>query len=238
VVGPSCKQRLQAVRVLCWVHSCFSHARSLQRTVLQSQGTLVCYPCMIQAARKPRRGNLSIRKLRKIIGRTQAEFAALVGVSTDTVISWENGRNRLSSEKAQCIHVATGARSEELVEGHGQVCSVDLSPYCSADFKDWHNTYLGATDEVRADYFCKQASIFLWLLFHAAAEPGPGKLKNRLPAVWGSFLQWADRTAENCRLKPQIKALRSKHKDWLKDQSTEAHARLVRGGAKTRIFRA
>lgn len=165
------------------------------------------------------------------------EFAALVGVSTHTVVSWENGRNRLNAEKARSIHVATGARAEELLEGNGQVMNMDGSPYSVTDFNDWHRTYLGATDEVRAEYFSKQASIFLWLLFHAAAEPGAGRLKNRLPAVWISFLEWADQTAENCRLKPQIKQLRCKHKRWLQDQSAQAHGILDHKNRKFRELR-
>jgi transcriptional regulator with XRE-family HTH domain len=181
---------------------------------------------MIQDRRKRDRRNRSLVALRKIIHRTQAQFAALVGVSTDTVVSWENGRNRLTAEKARAIHVATGARTPELLKGQGKVKNMDRLPYSLADFDAWHRTYLGSTDESRADYFSQQAYIHVWLLFHAAAKPGAGKLKQRLPAVWISFLEWADQIAENCQLKRQIKEVQSKHKRWLKHQSAKAHAML------------
>jgi transcriptional regulator with XRE-family HTH domain len=183
---------------------------------------------MIQARQKRREGNASLRQLRTIVGRTQAEFAALVGVSTDTVISWENGRNRLSAAKARSIHMATGARATELLEGKGQVRNMSGAPFSAEDFQNWHDTYLEATDAVRAEYFAKEGSIFLWLLFQAAAKPGPGKLKNRLPAIWISFLEWAEETADNCRLRPEIKAVQNKHRQELKEKSAEAQAILAR----------
>jgi DNA-binding transcriptional regulator YiaG len=202
---------------------------------LTSQHELVFSSCMIQAVRRKASANSCIRKLRQILGRSQVAFAALVGVSTDTVISWENGRNQLSREKARCIHVATGVRIAELLEGKGQLRNMDGAPYVLADFNEWHRTYLGVTDPTRAEYFAKQGFITLWLLFHAAAVPGPGKIKNRLPAVWISFQEWAEQAADNGQLKPQIKALLKAHKQgWLRKQSAQAHAILDRDRAQTR----
>ena len=45
---------------------------------------------------KPLQPNQAVRALRKIIGLTQAEFAVMLGVSKDAVVSWEIGRNELS----------------------------------------------------------------------------------------------------------------------------------------------
>jgi len=175
---------------------------------------------------KKRRQNLSLKALRKVIDRTQTTFAAMVGVSTDTVISWENGRNRLTPDKARLIHMATGARPAELVDGKGKVFNEDGAPYAVEDFKRWHETYLIAPDMTKAEYFYRQGSITLFLLFQAAAKPGSGKLKNRLPAVWGSFLQWAERASVDFKLKSQIGEVRNKHKARLRELSAKAHANV------------
>jgi transcriptional regulator with XRE-family HTH domain len=172
---------------------------------------------MIQARKNPKGGspNLSLKALRSAIGRSQSDFAAMLGVSTDTIISWENGRNRLTKEKARLIHVSTGARSAELLEGKGRVLNEDGQPYSAADFKRWHETYLDAPDDAKARYFHAQASRALWVLFMAAAKPSLGRLKNRLPGIWMSFLQWADEADENFRLKEQIEQVRREHKKEL-----------------------
>ena len=121
-----------------------------------------------------RKKNLSLKALRKTIGRTQVEFAAMVGVGTETIISWENGRNSLPPDKARLIHVATGSRSAELVDGKGKVMNEDGAEYSVEDFRRWHETYLVAPDEAKAEYFYRQGSITLFLLFRAAAKPGSG----------------------------------------------------------------
>ena len=150
----------------------------------------------------------------------------MVGVSPDTLISWENGRNKLPPEKARLIHMATGARPAEMVVGKGKVLNMSGQPYSAADFDLWQRTYLNAPDEKKAEYFHKQASIAIWLLFMAAAKPGAAKLKNRLPGVWGSFLQWAEEVPKTFKLKPQMDEVKQKNEQWLKKRAAQAHAVL------------
>jgi DNA-binding XRE family transcriptional regulator len=50
-----------------------------------------------------------VSELRKVIGKSQTQFAAMIGMSKDTVISVENERNRLSRNLAKRIEIATGA---------------------------------------------------------------------------------------------------------------------------------
>ena len=52
--------------------------------------------------------NEAVRALRKIIGLTQADFAVMIGVSKDAVVSWEIGRNELSATFARRIALVTG----------------------------------------------------------------------------------------------------------------------------------
>ena len=63
--------------------------------------------------------NRAIRELRNIIGRTQGEFAAMIGASKDAVASWETGRNRLSEPFAPRMAFATGVDAKALLRGRG-----------------------------------------------------------------------------------------------------------------------
>ena len=63
------------------------------------------------------RANEAIRQLRRIIGRTQGEFAAMIGASKDAVASWETGRNRLSRQFARRIAFATGVEEGAAARG-------------------------------------------------------------------------------------------------------------------------
>lgn len=150
----------------------------------------------------------------------------MVGVSADTLISWENGRNKLPPEKARLIHMATGARPAEMVAGKGKVLNMSGQPYSAGDFDLWQHTYLNAPDQKKAEYFHNQASIALWLLFMAAAKPGAAKLKNRLPGVWGSFVQWSEEALKTFKLKAQMDEIKANNMQWLKQQAAQAHAVL------------
>jgi DNA-binding transcriptional regulator YiaG len=48
---------------------------------------------------------VSIRSLRERFGESQPEFARRVGVSLDTVRSWEQGRRRPSATARQLLHL-------------------------------------------------------------------------------------------------------------------------------------
>ena len=59
----------------------------------------------------------NIRDVRKILGQTQGVFAATLGVSKDTVASWEIGRSNLSRSYARRMAFATGAEEAALLRG-------------------------------------------------------------------------------------------------------------------------
>lgn len=65
------------------------------------------------------RTNKAMKELRKIVGRTQGEFAAMIGASKDAVASWETGRNKLSRQFAWRIAFATRVGEEALLRGRG-----------------------------------------------------------------------------------------------------------------------
>jgi DNA-binding transcriptional regulator YiaG len=63
------------------------------------------------------RASKAMKALRKLIGRTQGEFAAMIGASKDAVANWETGRNRLSRPFARRIAFATGVEEGALLCG-------------------------------------------------------------------------------------------------------------------------
>ena len=92
--------------------------------------------------------NQAVRTLRKIIGLTQAEFAVLIGVSKDAVVTWETGRNELSETFARRIALATGVNGRMLRLGISEpICAADPHIYTKADFERHQQTELGMTAE-------------------------------------------------------------------------------------------
>jgi transcriptional regulator with XRE-family HTH domain len=153
------------------------------------------------------RPNKAIRELRKIIGRTQGEFAAMIGASKDAVVSWEAGRNKLSPQFARRMRFVTGVDEDVLLRGKGQLtCYVPFAghpPFTAATFEQHRSTYWGRSDEVAARQHLRNCADALGLLFAAAAQ-SQGRVRYRLPAVLDSFIQWCERTREDFQLEAQI----------------------------------
>jgi DNA-binding XRE family transcriptional regulator len=149
-----------------------------------------------------------IRKLRKIIGRTQGEFAAMIGASKDAVVSWENERNKLSATFARRIELATGVDGKLLLQG----VSVPLTGaglgeprvYAAGDFELHRKTEWGRSDEEGAARHFERCADALELLFRAAAKPAGGKIRFRLPGVVDSFIQWCEGTRKDFKLEGGI----------------------------------
>ncbi len=151
----------------------------------------------------------AIRELRKIIGQTQGEFAAMVGVSKDAVASWEIGRNNLSASLAHRIAYATGANQEELLSNRGPLttyvpCKGPPKPLTAETFEAHRKSYWGRSDEAAARLHLRHCTDALRLLFIAAAQPGRGNVRYRLPAVLDSFRAWCESTRADFQLDPEI----------------------------------
>jgi transcriptional regulator with XRE-family HTH domain len=149
-----------------------------------------------------------IKELRRIIGRTQAEFAGMIGASKDTVVSWETGRNKLSATFARRIELATGVDGRSLLSG----ISVPLTGdglgeprcYTGKDFELHRATAWGRSDEEAAKRHLQRCVDALELLFRGAAKPGGGKVRDRLPGLVDSFAQWCERAREDFKLEKEI----------------------------------
>ena len=151
-----------------------------------------------------------IRELRRIIGRTQSELAATVGVSKDAVVSWEVGRNQLSESFAQRTAFATGAEAQSLLRGRGPLMGRDSAgrrvPFTQELYEKNLKSRIGRSDEEIAWEHAKNCTDALEILFVAAAKAGKEKTGNRLPALVVSFVQWCKGTAEDFQLAKEIDA--------------------------------
>jgi transcriptional regulator with XRE-family HTH domain len=154
--------------------------------------------------------NEALRELRKIIGLSQGEFAALIGSSKDAVASWEIGRSRLSPPFERRIALATGVDEAALRRGRGPLTTYipfgGHPPFTAEAFERHRKTYWGRSDEAAARQYHKHCGDALGLLLLAAAQPGRGKQPTRLPAVVDSFVQWCEQTRKDFRLEAGVDA--------------------------------
>ena len=149
--------------------------------------------------------NEAVRALRKIIGLTQAEFAALIGVSKDAVVSWETGRNELSATFARRIALVTGVDGRTLRLGVSVPFSQDEDAhvYTKEDFERHQRTEWSGTDEAQAERLARCQDT-LELLFRAAARADGDPPRQRLPGLLDSFMQWCESAREDFKLGPAL----------------------------------
>ena len=152
--------------------------------------------------------NQAIRALRKVIGQTQVEFAAMIGASKHTVVSWETGRNKLSSTFARRIAFATGVAGDCLLRNVSTPIYDDPltgpKEYTAEDFERYRQTTRGRSDAEGARQHLEHCRDTLELVLLAATESGEGQPRHRLPGVLDSFIQWCEQTREDFGLGPAI----------------------------------
>jgi transcriptional regulator with XRE-family HTH domain len=157
--------------------------------------------------------NEAVRALRKVIGLTQAEFALLIGVSKDAVVSWETGRNELSETFARRIALATGVDGRALRQGISVPFSTaeDGHIYTKADYDRHQQTELGMSKDAEAKRleYCLDT---LQLLFEAAARASEDKRGQRWPGLMDSFRQWGESARVDFDLGPELDGLLAKRR--------------------------
>jgi transcriptional regulator with XRE-family HTH domain len=184
--------------------------------------------------------NRSVATLRKIIGKTQEQFAVMLGVSKDTIVSVENGRNRLSEPLAWRIYAATGANLGDLSEGSGRVGTggnifePGSKEYTLDFFNKWRTEFIEETDssyearERAALKFFDDLKDWIEVLFVAAMLPGH-KGKDRFPALMHSLDEWIDTAFEEFQLQRQVdEVLKKRSLKLIKKQERVAMARLYK----------
>ncbi len=146
-----------------------------------------------------KRGRL-VAELRKIIGKSQSQFAAMLGVSKDTIISVENGRNQLSKKLEARITIATGANFKEEAWGNG------LQDYTLETFNEYRQGF-HELDEETSKTRIEAVKFWMETIFKAARKPGVGGNRDRFPAVFHSLLEWFRDVHENFKLGPEIRGI-------------------------------
>jgi transcriptional regulator with XRE-family HTH domain len=137
---------------------------------------------------------------RKAIGKSQTQFAAMLGVSKHTIISVENDRNRLSPKLAHRIRIATGAPI-------GSESDLDLLEWWVREkrFDTWRQKF--KSDEASAQARFEDLSCWIRLVFRAAARSGVAGIRDRLPAVYLSMQEWLEETRTTFKLEPEIDSI-------------------------------
>jgi hypothetical protein len=166
----------------------------------------------------------------------QTEFAAMIGISKDSVASWDIGRIKVSDRFARRIVFATGVDEDSVMGGEG-VPTVTYPVtgrrgYTREDFQRYQGTARGRSDEAGARHHLKNCADTLRLILMAAASSGEGGLGRRLPAVLNSFIQWSEETQEEFNLGRGIRAQLEKREFKMGLTFTYGQWRALVGGKK------
>jgi len=160
-----------------------------------------------------------LAEFRRQIGKSQSQFAAMLGVSKHTIISVENGRNRLSPKLARRIRIATGAP----VENESNLEFLDWWVK-EKRFDKWREQF--KSDEKTAQARFDGLAYWIGLVFKAAGRPGVAGNRDRLPAVYLSLVEWLDETRTTFKLENEIDDLLEQEPHWLSEQIwTDTHLR-------------
>ena len=157
--------------------------------------------------------NTWLKKLREIIGKSQVQFAAMIGEPPKTIINIENGRTRLDGILAHKIQGATGVASWKYMQGRNT--PLDFSgkfPYTSANFDYWKKAHSG-NDEKNVERFAELASDTLSLMLRAAQKCGTPK--NHLPGLQLAFHFWCAEMVKNFQLLPSLKEILKSERKYI-----------------------
>jgi len=133
--------------------------------------------------RKPASPPHALRHIRQAAGKTQQEFAEILGVSRETILSIELGRMKMPSDLALKVRVETGCCLSEKQGPRGKrvfdvkaIAADTMKPYTPADFhehresmSDFYNSNPGELLAV-----CEAAVRAIDLLIHSAQRRGGG----------------------------------------------------------------
>lgn len=163
------------------------------------------------------RANEPIRELRRILELTQAAFATLLGVSKDTVASWETGRNGVSAGMARRMALVTGADERSLRKPGGPLLTlaVPRRPFTVEEFRRHQKGFWGAPTGEQMARHLERCGDALELLFRAAATTGGEEGISRLAGVLDSFIQWCQQTRKDFQLAKAIDAQLERRKGRL-----------------------
>jgi transcriptional regulator with XRE-family HTH domain len=142
--------------------------------------------------------NKAAVNLRKIIGCSQARFAAMLGLSKSAVISIENRQRGVTKATLEKISTLTGAK----LRPGGKVLNKEGRAYAKPDFEAW-SQILGDPQEFSQTRF-KEVCGWLAIMFKAASRTGLHGEKNRGPILWLALTDWMESARRDFNLGPGI----------------------------------
>ena len=143
--------------------------------------------------------NDAFKNLRKMLRKSQTQFAALLGCSRETVISVENRRNGISEAMTALIKEASGAK----LKRNGKICfCLTDHPYELKHYEMWCERY----NALNWKGLAKHCNDWLTMMFEAAALPGFAG-KNSPSALHESFMLWAERATNELKLGAELDRL-------------------------------
>jgi transcriptional regulator with XRE-family HTH domain len=165
--------------------------------------------------------NTWLAKLREIIGKSQVQFAAMLGEEPKTIINIENGRTRLDGILAHKIQGATGVSAWQYMRGKNRPLDFSgKSPYTRAHFDYWKKVH-SDNDEKSINRYAELASDTLLLMLRAAKKCGTPK--NHLPALELSFYFWCAEAVKNFQLKPSLDEILKSERKYIKERTMSYH---------------
>jgi DNA-binding XRE family transcriptional regulator len=143
--------------------------------------------------------------LRELIHKSQAQFAALVGVSKETIISVENGRNQLSKKLALRIFICTGANllTDETT---GKWLQPDLVPGEGYDLSSFA-AFTKSTAEVGLSgggFYREKLSRWLDVLFKATEHKALAGNPHTDSSLAASLFEWIHEQRNTLKLGPEM----------------------------------
>lgn len=181
---------------------------------IEKKGGVKIYP-----PRKWNQGekNTWLKKLRQIIGRSQVQFAAMLGEEPKTIINIENGRTRLDGTLASKIQAATGVSAWLYLRGKNRPLDFSgKSPYTRAHFDYWIKIHSDDDDE-SINKFSELARDTFLLMMRAAKKCGTPK--NHLPALKMSFHFWCADAIKNFQLQTSLDEILKSERKYIKERT-------------------
>lgn len=140
-----------------------------------------------------------LAELRKITGKSQSQFATMIGVSKDTIISVENGRNQLSENLANRIFWSTGVQ----IDRDTTLNQFRKRKFTPEKFNLWRLKTLPSSEAAALSCF-EEMSPFLKALLLAAAKPGRAGNRDRFPALRVALSEWLIEMANKFKLHDEL----------------------------------
>jgi DNA-binding XRE family transcriptional regulator len=158
-----------------------------------------------------------LKKLRNTIGKSQAQFAAMIGEQCKTIINIENGRTRLDGNMAHKIQAATGVSSWLYMQGKNTPMDFGgQTPYVRAHFDYWKHAH-SDNDGKDTPEFVELASDTLLLMLQAAKKCGTPK--NHLPALKIAFHFWCLESVKNFQLNASLDEILKSERKYIKERT-------------------